>query len=540
MHNPAKVPASAVPTCFAKWGGYGARGIFPTGAIRNAANSWNGTSFAVAAACLTLSPAAPSLAGDALTIYSNARPSAVAPEIYRHGGRGQALPGYAVVRHERELQLARGRNTVRFTDVAALIDPTTVTFESLTDATGTSVIEQNFQFDLVSAEKLLQKYVDRAISVDQVRGTGVESFTGTLLSTAGGITLRLNDGGIQTLPHNAGVRLPELPGGLITRPTLVWDVAASRAGAHKARVSYQASGITWWADYNVTYAEGRNANFCQLDVGAWVSIINQSGAGYTDAKLKLVAGDVQKVATTGRIHPAAQAMRASVAEDRAAGFEEKAFFEYHLYTLGRPTTLPDNSTKQIELFPVARRVPCEKTLVYYGALPAYGFGPNPATDRNYGIATNQKVDVYLGFRNAEQNHMGMPLPAGRIRVNKADPSDGTLEFIGEDAIDHTPKNENVKIRLGSAFDVVGERRQVNFTVDTSRRNMTEEVEVKLRNHKKEPVTVIVKENLYRWTNWQITAKTHDFEKQDARTVHFPVKIAAGGEETVRYTVHYSW
>jgi hypothetical protein len=495
---------------------------------------------ALAVAAALASGQSTAQAGDALTIYSNARPGAVAPEIYRQGGRGQALPGYAMVRHERELQLTRGRNTVRFTDVAALIDPTTVTFESLTDAAGTSVIEQNFQFDLVSTEKLLQKYIDRAISVDQVRGSGVESFDGTLLSTAGGITLRRSDGSIQTLPHNAGVRLPELPGGLITRPTLVWDVAASRAGAHKARVSYQASGITRWADYNLTYAEGRDANSCRLDVGAWVSIINQSGAGYTDARLKLVAGDVQKVATTGRAVPAALAMRAAVAEDRAAGFEEKAFFEYHLYTLGRPTTLPDNSTKQIELFPVARRVPCEKTLVYYGALPAYGFGPNPATDRNYGIATNRKVDVYLGFRNAEQNHMGMPLPAGRIRVNKSDPSDGTLEFIGEDTIDHTPKNENVKIRLGSAFDVVGERRQVNFTVDTSRKNMTEEVEVKLRNHKKEPVTVIVKENLYRWVNWQITTKTHDFEKQDARTVHFPVKIAAGGEATVRYTVYYSW
>jgi hypothetical protein len=496
------------------------------------------TALAVAAALTSLPAIA--RAGDALTIYSNARPGAVAPELYRHGNRGQPLPGYAMVRHERELQLARGRNTVRFTDVAALIDPTTVTFESLTDAPGTSVIEQNFQFDLVSTEKLLRKYVDRAITVDQVRGTGVESFAGVLLSTAGGITLRREDGSIQTLPHNAGVRLPELPGGLITRPTLVWDVAASRAGAHKTRVSYQASGITWWADYNVTYSEGRNANACRLDIGAWVSIINQSGAGYTDAKLKLVAGDVQKVAPPGRVYPAGAAMRSAAAEDRAQGFQEKAFFEYHLYTLGRPTTLPDNSTKQIELFPVSRRVPCEKTLVYYGAIPAYGFGPNPVTDRGYGVTTNRKVDVYLGFRNAEQNRMGVPLPAGRIRVNKADPADGTLEFIGEDAIDHTPKNEDVKIRLGSAFDVVGERRQLNFSVDTSRRNMTEEIEVKLRNHKKEPVTVIVKENLYRWVNWQITAKSHDYEKQDARTLHFPVKIAAGGEANVRYTVHYSW
>jgi len=493
---------------------------------------------AVATALSSAQP--PAQAGDALTIYSNARPGAVAPEIYRHGGRGQALPGYAVVRHERELQLARGRNTVRFTDVAALIDPTTVTFESLTDAAGTSVVEQNFQFDLVSAEKLLHKYIDRTISVDQVRGSGVESFEGTLLSTAGGITLRRSDGRIQTLPHNAGVRLPELPGGLITRPTLVWDVAASRAGAHKTRVSYQSSGITWWADYNVTYAEGRNANACRLDVGAWVSIINQSGVGYTDARLKLVAGDVQKVAPTGRTSALPQAARAMAMEDRAAGFEEKAFFEYHLYTLGRPTTLPDNSTKQIELFPVARRVPCEKTLVYYGLTPSYGFLPHPATDRNYGTQSNRKVDVYLGFKNAKANNVGMPLPAGRIRVNKQDVADGTLEFIGEDAIDHTPQDEKVLIRLGSAFDVVGERRQLHFTVDTSRKKMTEEVEVKLRNHKKEPVTVIVKENLYRWTNWQITAKTHDFEKQDARTVHFPLKIAASGETVLRYTVHYSW
>lgn len=496
------------------------------------------SAFAVSAALAALQlPAAQ--AADALTLYSRAGPGAMSPDAYRHGGRGLAIPGYAVVRHERELTLTRGRNTVRFTDVAALIDPTTVAFESLTDAAGTSVVEQNFQFDLVSTEKLLQRYVDRAINVDQVRGTGVESFTGTLLSTAGGITLRRPDGVIQILPHNAGVRLPELPGGLITRPTLVWDIAAQRAGTHRTRVSYQTSGITWWTDYNVTYAEGRDAHSCHLDIGAWVSIVNQSGATYADARLKLVAGDVQRVTAPGRAVPAAVAARASLMEDRASGFEQKAFFEYHLYTLGRSTTLPDNSTKQIELFPAARRVPCEKTLVFYGA-PGHAHGGGPMTDRSYGTSSNRKVDVYLGFRNAEQNHMGMPLPAGRIRVSKADAADGTLEFIGEDAIDHTPRNEKVLIKLGSAFDVVGERRQLNFTVDTSRRAMTEEIEVKLRNHKKEPVTVIAKENLYRWVNWQITAKTHEFDKQDARTVHFPLKIAAGGETILRYTVHYSW
>lgn len=478
--------------------------------------------------------------GDALTIYSAARPGSISPEVYRHGGRGQAVPGYAVVRHERDLALERGRNTVRFTDVAALIDPTTVSFESLTDPEGTSVVEQNFQFDLVSTDKLLRRYLDRAITVDQVRGNGVETFTGILLSTTGGLTLRREDGSIQLLPHNAGVKLPELPGGLITKPTLVWDVAANRPGAHKARVSYQTGGIAWWADYNVTHSEGAGAAACRLDIGAWVSILNQSGATYADAKLKLVAGDVQRVAQTGRVAPRAMAARSEAMEDRAAGFEQKAFFEYHLYTLGRPTTLPDNSTKQIELFSMARGVPCEKTLVYYGLAPHYGFTPNPITDRSYGTQSNRKVDVYLGFKNAKENNMGMPLPAGRIRVSKLDPADRTLEFIGEDALDHTPQNEKVLVKLGSAFDVVGERRQTHFSVETSRKTMSEEIEVTLRNHKKEPVTVVVKENLYRWVNWQIAARSHDFQKQDARTVHFPVKVAAGGETVLRYTVHYSW
>ena len=300
-------------------------------------------------------------------------------------------------------------------------------------------------------------------------------------------------------------------------------------------------GITWWADYNLAYAEGANANACKLDVGAWVSILNQSGAGYADAKLKLVAGDVQRAAppgyAAGRFPAAARAM----VEEKVAGFAEKAFFEYHLYTLGRPTTLPDRSTKQIELFPVARGVPCEKKLVYYGLAPGWrGFRPNPVTDRNYGVQTNKKVDVYLSFKNAERNNMGMPLPAGRVRVSKLDRADGTLEFIGEDTIDHTPKDERVLIKLGSAFDVVGERKQIAFSVDSSRRTMTEQIEVRLRNHKEEPVTVEVKENLYRWVNWEIVERTHAFRKEDARTVIFPLRLAAGGEQVLRYTVRYTW
>jgi hypothetical protein len=226
--------------------------------------------------------------------------------------------------------------------------------------------------------------------------------------------------------------------------------------------------------------------------------------------------------------------------DMAPGFEEKQFFEYHLYTLGRTTTLHDNSTKQIELFPSAKNVSCEKKLVYYGQAGLYyGYG-SVLTDRNLGHTSNTKVDVYLRFKNSETNSMGVPLPAGRVRVAKLDDADGSLEFIGEDRIDHTPKNETLQLTLGSAFDVVGNRRQVDFKIDSNRNTMSEEIEVKLRNSKDEKVSVIVKENLYRWTNWKITQANQPWEKQDARTIHFPVEVPANGETTVRYTVRYTW
>ena len=480
---------------------------------------------------------------NALTIYSSAAPGAVPPELYRSGGQpGYAVPGFAVVRHERRIDLKSGRNDVRFTDVAGLIDPTTVSFKSISDPDGTRVVEQNFQFDLVSTDRLLQKYVDREITVEQSRGSALESFTGTLLSTAGGLVLQMPDGSVRTVPHNSGVKLPGLPGGLITRPTLVWDVAARKAGEQLARVAYQTAGITWWADYNLTYAEGRDANSCRLDTGAWVSILNQSGASYPDARIKLIAGDVHRAPTPASLGMAKrQVMAAAEMRDEVAGFEEKSFFEYHLYTLGRPSSLPDNSTKQIELFPRVDGVPCEKKLVYYGQDQFYwGYGGSPYTDRNYGLTGNRKVDTYLSFRNSKENGLGVPLPAGRVRVSKLDPADGSLEFIGEDRIDHTPRNEMVLLKLGSAFDVVGERRQVEFQIDTSRKVITEEIEVKLRNRKDEPVRVTVKENLYRWVNWKIVASSHEYEKQDARTIHIPVTVPADKEVTVRYTVRYTW
>ena len=316
--------------------------------------------FGVLALALSLTIHTAALAQDAdrstaLTIYSTAAPGAIPPEMYRPIARQQALygrpynqaiPGYAVVKLERPIELAAGRSTIRFADVAALIDPTTVRFISLTDPEGTHVLEQNYEFDLVSSAKLMERYIDRTITVEQVQGQHVATFTGTLLSTSGGLILQTDDGRVQVVSGYSNVQFPELPGGLITKPTLVWDVTTDKPGPHRTRVSYQTTGMTWWADYNIVFTEGTDANSGVLDIGAWVSIINQSGASYADAKLKLIAGDVHRATPPQYNYGLARARDIRGGGGKGGGgFEEKAFFEYHLYTLGRRSTLPDNSTK---------------------------------------------------------------------------------------------------------------------------------------------------------------------------------------------------
>ena len=493
----------------------------------------------LAALACTLPLAVP--AETSLTVYSSARPGTLSSQTFRNGGEGMAIPGYAMVRDDRTFTLQPGRNRIRLSDVPAWIDPTTVSFTSLGDPESTRVVEQSFEFDLTSRDKLLSKYLDREITVEQARGDGVEAFSGTLVGTRGGIVLRAPDGGVRVLDNTASIRLPSLPGGLISKPTLVWDLETAKPGAQRARIAYQTGGMTWWTDYNLTYSEAPGGA-CKLDVGAWVTVVNQSGATFTDARLKLIAGDVQRAEPPR--YPAAmaaQAVRKMAAEDKADGFVEKAFFEYHLYTLGRTTTLPDNSTKQVELFPAARGVGCEKTLVYQGQAGGAYYGGGLVTDRSYGTQSNRKVDVYLRLANSRANGLGVPLPAGRMRVSKLDAADQSLEFIGEDLIDHTARDEKVQVKLGSAFDVVGERKQLDFRLDTNARWMEEDIEIRLRNQKPdEAVTVIAKESLYRWTQWSITKRSQDFSKEDSRTVHFPVRLAPKAEAVVRYTVRYTW
>ncbi|MCB2081271.1 MAG: DUF4139 domain-containing protein, partial [Rickettsiales bacterium] len=409
-----------------------------------------------------------------------------------------------------------------FRDVAALIDPTTVTFKSITHPTDTTVLEQNYYFDLVNQQKLLERFLDQTITAEQYRGEQVESFEGKLLSAAGGLVLENNNGRVTALNHYDNIRFPELPGGLITKPTLVWDVATESPGKHTIESSYQTDGITWWADYNAVYSEGKNENSGFLDLGAWVSIVNKSGASYNDAKLKLIAGDVHRATPARPPVMRKEMMMAMAADSSGSGFQEKSFFEFHLYTLGRAATIPDNSTKQIELFPQATGIPVTKEYLYDGAQQP------------------DKVGVYLKFRNEKEQGLGIALPAGRLRVSKRDDADNSLEFIGEDIIDHTPKDEDIRVKLGNAFDIVGERKQTYNRTENARRWAEEKYEIVVRNHKDAPIDVTIKEHLYRSSNWKISDYTGSYEKQDSNTIHFPVHVPANGEETVQYTVRYTW
>ena len=451
------------------------------------------------------------------------------------------VPGFGVIKEMRTVSLEAALNELRFTDVAQFIDPTTVSFTDLTDTAGTMVLEQNFEFDLINAAKLYEKYIDRTVGLE-VTANGETMFVeGKVLAVNQGLFIIETPQGIEFLSQGSSrIKLPPLPlDGLVTKPTLVWKLQAAIGGEHEIRTTYQTGGITWRCDYNLML----NEYDTKADLGAWVTLLNLSGAAYKNARLKLIAGDVQRI----QPHQYGWGMggggylaRASTATP--PGFQEKTFFEYHLYTLPRRTDILSNTTQQITLFPTARDVGVEKVLVYYGLPEAYSwsFTPNPHTDRQLGNLSNKKVDVYVRFPNAKDNNLGMPLPRGKVRVYKTDDADGTLEFVGEDLIDHTPRDEEVLIRVGQAFDVVGERTQVNFTVDNSRRTMAETIKVEVRNRKEERAAVIVKETLYRWVNWEIDQTTEPFKKIDARTIHFELDLEPGETKALTYTVRYSW
>ncbi|MFZ2873479.1 MAG: DUF4139 domain-containing protein [Phycisphaerales bacterium] len=481
-----------------------------------------------------------------ITVYSSASPGAIDANLYRPGpgavpayyGNASPIPGYAMVREDREIDIS-ALGEARFADVAAFIDPTTVQFTSL-GKSRLSVLEQDYRFDLVSPEKLLEKALDKDVRLVVQRGTKAEFVDGTLLSVRGGQLVVRTSGGVEIINGYLGAQLLGGQGDLMTRPTLLWKLDTDEKGPQPVRVSYQTEGITWWADYNLTFTEGKDANSGTLDIAGWASILNQSGATYSNARLKLVAGDVHRAPKPQAPDWAPRSEAVAFLGADAQGFAEKSFFEYHLYTLGREATIPDNSTKQLELFPVATGVPCEKVIVYDGMGADTWWGDSLMLDQGLGNQSKKDVDVYIRFSNSDKNGMGMPLPAGRVRVSKLDPDDEAMEFIGEDVIRHTPREEQVLIKMGRAFDVVGERAQTDFQLDSGRRRLTETYEIKVRNRKVEPVSVVVQEHMFRWAQWEISKSTVPHAKVNSRLVHFPLTLKPDEEGVVRYTVTYTW
>ncbi len=444
--------------------------------------------------------------------------------------------GYGVVREVRSLNIP-GDGNVKFKDVASRIDATTVHFKSLTDAAA-KLLEQNYQYDLVSANKLLKKYIDRKINVICEKQT----YSGTLLSFDGGqLVLQDKEGGIIMVqrPDNVrDIRFGALPGGLLTRPTLLWKVATRKPGGHLCEVTYQTAGLGWHAEYVLVLDGGDKA----ADLSGWVSVNNTSGKTYTDAKLKFIAGDVR------RVRPEQRGGRRERTFGKGRGMAkpmaEKAFFEYHMYTLPRPSTVADNETKQLEMFTPARGLKVDKKYLYNPMGQQRWYGGRRYTDGSFGVTSYKKVHVFIEFQNSKENKLGTPLPAGKIRVYKQDPEDKALEFIGEERIDHTPKDEKLSLKIGNAFDVVGERKQKGY--QTRPHWIKETIEIKIRNHKKEDITVRVKESLYRCKNWQITAESHPEQragkdgKLDARTVAWDIPVKADKETVLTYTVEYTW
>jgi len=442
---------------------------------------------------------------------------------------------YGVVREVRKVPIDKG-GMVKFTDVAKSIDATTVHFKSLTDPAA-KLLEQNYQYDLVNADKLLQKYVDKPIEVVCL---GEKTYAGDLLSFDGGQLVLKGEKGlsmVQRADNVRDIRFGALPEGLLTRPTLVWQVFTAKPGEHLTEVTYQTGNVNWHAEYVLVLAPDDAA----ADLSGWVSVDNRSGKTYGNARLKFIAGDVR------RVQPAAMPARARFvrALDQEKGapesIEEKAFFEYHMYTLPRPSTVADNETKQLEMFTPVAGLKVAKRFLYNPLGNFRWDGGGRYTDITYGAANpSKKVAVFIEFRNSEANKLGIPLPAGKVRVYKQDPDDKALEFIGEEQIDHTPKDEDLSLQIGNAFDIVGERKQVNFRVETGRNWMQEKVEITVRNHKKEEVVVRVKEPLYRWLTWEITAESREHTKLDSRNVAWDIPIKADGEEKVTYTVEYTW
>ncbi len=419
----------------------------------------------------------------------------------------------ALVKDTREMEIKSGVNELRFDDVAARIDPTSVHFEVL-EGHPAYVWEQNYRFDLASASKILDKYLETEIDVI---GENADLFTGRLVSFDGtSIVLDQGRGAGPVLTLNrekvSYIRFPTLPSGLISKPTLVWKLGADESGDRLVEVTYMTSSINWHAEYvGVIDAADKS-----IDLAAWVSIDNRSGATYKEAQLDLVAGDVHRAQEPSSDMTRGMAVEFEAMAKGAPSFEEESLFEYHLYKLDTPATVADREIKQLTFFPSTD----------VDVVKVFEFDHQRTGD----------VRVLLEFENSEEAGLGVPLPAGKVRMYKED-SAGALQFIGEDRIDHTPKDEELSLYMGNAFDIAAER----TTLDSRRitdRVREEDYEVSLRNHKSENVVVRLVDHPY--ADWTVLRTTHEFVKKDAARIEFSVPVERDGEAVVRYTVRYEY
>ena len=435
---------------------------------------------------------------------------------------------FGVVKDLRTVELKNGINYLRFEDVAAKIDPTSVSFTSLTEPNAVAVQEQNYQYDILSPDTILNKSVGKTVKFKQFLPSGqINELTGVLMNqpqisvfdTNGrgalsrqGLVLKTSDGYV--LNPTGQVQLSELPAGMISKPSLLWKLNCNKEGKHKSEISYQTSDINWHCDYVVV----ANSESSKIDLISWVTLENNCGASFKNATLKLMAGDVHKAL------PAAHLARAMVSANSVSAsaqqFQEESFAEYHLYSLNGKTDVNDKETKQLTLFS-ANAIPVKKTFIFDPSI-------NPSV---YGREGNQaKINVKLEFENKEKNNLGMPMPKGKIRVYEKD-KDGALEFIGEDQIDHTAKAEKVRIYIGDAFDIAGEQKETNNQQISS--HLTKNAySVQLRNHKNVAITVMVVEHLYGYS--KVTSSSQPFTKKDSSTFEFEVSVPANSDSQVTY------
>jgi hypothetical protein len=450
---------------------------------------------------------------------------------------------FAVVRDTVPLDLKSGANPVTYAGATAQVEPDSVILRDPTGKHSLQILEQNYRNDPVSQELLLSLFEGKTIDFQSFDGKdhSMQITPGKIIRSGfipggGGNEQPIIEvnGKLQfSLPGQP--LFPDLGDDTILKPAFNWLLQSDKPGKFDAEVGYVTGGFDWSASYNLVSPEKGD----YVDLVGWITMNNNSGKTFQDAKIKLMAGDVNKIQP-----PMARPMFARMAvggamayDEKAPAVSEKAFDEFHLYSIARPTTLHDHETKQVE-FVHAEKMFAPTIYVYDGAPEFRFYGLN--YDQNYGQSDDKKISVMREFVNAETNQLGVALPAGKLRFYRRD-DDGQLQFVGENTIDHTPRNETIRVTTGNAFDLVGERKQTDFHVDTRAHQLDESFEIKLRNRKKDqPVTIRVVEHLYRWSNWEITAKSDDFTKKDSQTIEFNVPVKPDEEKTLTYTVHYSW